>query len=287
MGKNVNIFVANTDCFLYKKAQSSANNIMRVKTLFNMFTKKENVVIATADSLFSPCPDPEVFANCIIHLKVGQTISPRLLARQIADCGYTKSDFATEAGLFSVRGEVVDVFAINYDHAIRIDYFDDQIETISVLDDSGKAVQNLSTISICPYSNLLLSGDEEQQILQKLKQMKTREFSDVNEQTIFNAQVEDLINKISTGDRSFNQDCVFSLACKAYTLIDYIKATGRDYVYFIDEAKFIYDTLTSADKENSTRIKELAAANTLIADKKNAVISLDKILKDLGRDLKK
>ena len=278
LGKNVSIFVANTDCFLYKKAQSSTNNIMRIKTLFNMFTNKENVIIATADSLFSPCVDPEVFANCIIHVKVGQTLSPKLLARQIADCGYAKTDFATEAGLFSVRGEVLDIFAINYNHAIRIDYFDDQIESIKVLDENGKATQNLSSVSICPYSNLLLSSEEETEILTKLENMKTREFSDINEQTIFNAQVEDLINKISNGDRSFNQDCVFSLACRPYSLFDYINATGRDYVYFIDEAKFIYDTLYAADKENTTRIKELSSANTLIADKKYAVNSLDSIL---------
>lgn len=281
LGKNVSIFVANTDCFLYKKAQSSTNNIMRVKTLFNMFTKKENVVIATADSLFSPCADPEVFANCIIHVKVGQTLSPRLLARQIADCGYNKSDFATEAGLFSVRGEVVDVYPINYDHAVRIDYFDDLIESISVLDDNGKAVKKLDTVSICPYSNLLISSEEEQEILIKLEQMKNRQFTDANEQTIFNAQVEDLYNKIANGDRSFNQDCVFSLACKPYTLIDYINATGRDYVYFIDETKFIYDTFCSADKENTTRIKELASSGTLIADKKYAVNSLESILNGL------
>ena len=281
LGKNVSIFVSNTDCFLYKKAQSSTNNIMRVKTLFNMFTKKENVVIATTDSLFSPCVDPEVFANCIIHVKVGQTFSPRLLARQIADCGYTKSDFATEAGLFSVRGEVVDIFAINYNHAIRIDYFDDLIESISILDENGKPVQSLSAVSICPYSNLLISNEEESEILSKLKKMKSREFLDANEQTIFNAQIEDLYNKISNGDRSFNQDCVFSLACKPYTLIDYINASGRDYVYFIDEAKFIYDTLAACDKENTSRIKELAATNTLIADRKNAVNSLESILSGL------
>ncbi len=281
LDKTVSIFVANTDCFLYKKAQSSANNIQRVKTLFNMFTKKENVIIATADSLFSPCVDPEVFANCIIHLKVGQTISPKLLSRQIADCGYTKQDFATEPGIFAVRGEVVDVFAINYDHAVRIDYFDDQIERISLLDDNGKAVKDLDSVSICPYSNLLLSNEEEQEILQKLEQMKSREFSDANEQTIFMAQVQDLINKIENGDRSFNQDCVFSLACQPYSLIDYIHATGREYVYFIDETKLIYDNICAADKENTTRIKELSAANTLIADKKRAVNSLDYILKGL------
>ena len=281
LGKNVSVFVANTDCFLYKKAQSSANNVSRIKTLFNMFTKKENVVIATADSLFSPCIDPEVFANCIIHIKAGQTLSPKLLARQIADCGYTRQDFATEPGIFAVRGEVVDIFAINYDNAIRIDYFDDQIESISVLDDSGKAVKQLDSISICPYSNLLVSSEEEQHILQKLQAMQNREFADANEQTIFNAQVQDLLEKIQSGDRSFNLDCVFSLACKPYTLIDYINATGRDYVYFIDETKLIYDTLCSADKENTSRIKELASTNTLIADKKYAVNSLDSILDGL------
>ena len=281
LGKNVDIFVANTDCFLYKKAQSSANNIMRVKTLFNIFTKKDNVIIATADSLFSPCADPEVFANCIIHVKVGQTFSQRLLARQIADCGYTKTEFATESGLFSVRGEVVDIFAINYDYAVRIDYFDDQIESISVLDDKGKPVKQLESISICPYSNLLLSSEEENDILEELLVMKNREFDDINEQTIFRAQVEDLYNKIENGDRSFNNDCVFSLGCKPYSLIDYINASGKDYVYFIDETKLIYDTLCSADKENVTRLKELEQSGTLIANKKRAVNSFDSILKGL------
>lgn len=281
LGKNVNIFVPNTDCFLYKKAQTNTNNIMRIKTLFDIFSRKQNVIIATADSLFSPCADPEVFASCIMHLKVGQTISPRVLARQFADCGYTKSDFASEAGLFSVRGEIVDIFAINYDYAVRIDYFDDQIESINILDENGKAKEKLSSISICPNSNLLLSSEEEQEILQKLENMKNRQFDDANEQVIFQSQVEDLYNKLSSGDRSFNQDCVFSLACKPYTLMDYLVASGRDYVYFIDESKFIYDVMAGADKENCTRLKELYNSKTLIADKNNALNSFYDVLEKL------
>lgn len=281
LGKKVNIFVPNTDCFLYKKAQTNTNNIMRIKTLFDIFTSKQNVIIATADSLFSPCIDPEVFASCIMHIKVGQTISPKVLARQFTDCGYVKSDFATEPGLFSARGEIVDIYAINYNHAVRIDYFDDQIESIGIIDENGKTTEKLSSISICPNSNLLLSAEEEQEILGKLEQMKNRQFEDTNEQVIFQSQVEDLYNKLSNGDRSFNQDCVFSLACRPYTLMDYLNASGRDYVYFIDESKFIYDMLVGADKENSSRLKELYESQTLIADKNTAVNSLEQILAQL------
>ena len=151
--KNVYIFPENNDSFIFKHAQSSANNTMRVQALFAMLSRKNNVIICTAESLLCPLASPQNFAKAILHLKVGQSFAPSKLATALAKSGYIRSDFASEPGQFSVRGELVDVFAINCKSAIRVDYFDDQIESLSYIDQTGKTTKQIVSASICPFSN--------------------------------------------------------------------------------------------------------------------------------------
>lgn len=282
LGKSASIIPANTDSFIYKKAQSNFNNILRTLALYNIFTQKNNVIICTADSLFSTFANPQNFADGIIHLKVGQILQPKKLAEKLAKIGYINSEFVGEQGQFSSRGEVVDVFAVNNNYAVRIDYFDDQIETISMLSKEGKVYKQLKSVSICPFTNLLVDDKSIENIKNKLEKMLSRSFDDASEQTIFLSQVEDLIKKCETGERSYNMDVILSLAGKEYSIFDYLKYSGKEWVYFVDESKLIYDTMLAADKENQIRLKELEQSGTLIADKKYATISQEKVMQNLS-----
>ena len=281
LNKNVYIFPENNDSFIFKHAQSSANNTMRVQALFALLTKKQNVIICTAESLLSPLPRPTNFANSILHLKVGQTFSPNELAKALAKSGYIFSDFSSEHGQFSKRGEIVDVFPINSNSAIRIDYFDDQIESISNIDQTGKKTKNLASISICPFSNFLLNTEQEQKVSKALENLAKTELDNAKEQQIFESQIDELSRKFQSGERSFCMDPLLSHAGAPFSIFDYAKASGTDYVCFIDETKLIFDMLTNCSKETSLRLKDLEQQKTLIANKKNAVNSVDKILQQI------
>ncbi len=282
LGKNANVFPANTDSFLYKKAQSNENNNMRMKTLLSMFSNKENAVVATVDSLFVPLPSPQNFAESILHLKVGQTISPKELTNKLVSAGYIRSDFASEQGLFTARGEIVDIFAINMDYAVRIDYFDDQIESIKELTDTGNAVKDLKMVSVCPCSNLLIDEKDSKNILNALTKLDGSKIENVNDRAVFVSQVEELVRKFETGERSYSMDLLLSHSSKVYSLFDYMKYSGKEYVCFIDEAKLIYDTFAACEKENSLRLKDLENNGALIANAKNATINFDKLLKSMN-----
>ena len=282
LGINASIIPANTDSFIYKKAQSNFNNTLRTLALFNLFTQKNNVIICTADSLFSTFANPQKFADSIVHLKVGQTFAPKNLSNELTKMGYINSEFVGEQGQFSARGEVVDIFAVNNSYAVRIDYFDDQIESINMLTKEGKPYKQLKAVSICPFTNLLIDDKELGTIKNKLVKMQDRSFEDINEQTIFLSQVEDLLKKCETGERSYNMDVLLSLAGSEYSIFDYLKYTQKEWVYFIDESKLIYDTMLAADKENQIRLKELENSNNLIAERKYATISQEKVMQGLS-----
>ncbi|MBQ8468231.1 MAG: transcription-repair coupling factor [Clostridia bacterium] len=282
LGRKTFIFSAGSDNFIYKKAQSNTNNIMRTQALESIFSNTENCIICTTDSLFAPLCSPQNFASSILHLKVGQTFAPKALALALAKNGYVKSDFASEEGLFSARGEIVDVFVPGAKSAVRIDYFDDQIESISVLSDTGSAVKQISSVKICPFSNLLISEAESKTILSKVQKLEARVLDDANEQAIFSAQVEDLIKKLESGERTYSMDMLLSFLPQTYSIFDYIAASGMQYDFYVDEAKLIFDMLVAKEKENNLRLKELESSQTLIGDRKGLAFSLDKILKDMN-----
>ena len=283
LGRKVCIFGSGTDSFIYKKAQSNANAKSRTDALFKILTNKDMNVICTADSLFAPLPKPEVFAKSIIHLKVGMTYDIKDLTITLCKSGYVKSEFASEEGMFAVRGELIDIFAVGAKQAIRIDYFDDQIESIKLLSDAGKVVGEIKSATICPFSSLLVSDEERTQLIKKLAKIQERKLENANDQAIFDSQIDDLTRKLESGESSYSMELLLGLLPSASTIFDYLRASGREYIYAIDESKYIYDMLAAVCKENTIRLKELEDSGMLVCERKNAVHSQEKIMAEFAK----
>jgi len=282
LGRKVCVFGSGADSFIYKKAQSNANAKLRTDALAKILTNKDMNVICTADSLFAPLPRPENFAKSILHLKVGMTFDINELALALSKSGYTKSEFASEEGMFSVRGEIVDVFAVGAKQATRIDYFDNQIESMSLLSDEGKIVDSIKSLTIYPFSNLLVSDAERSGLVKQLTKIQERKLENANDQAIFDAQVEELVRKLEAGESSYSMELLLGLLPNTSTIFDYLRASGREYIYAIDESKYIFDMLSASAKENALRLKELETSGMLIGERKYAVHSLEKIMQEFS-----
>ena len=280
LGKNVSLFANNPDSFLFKKAQSAQANTSRMHTFFNILTAPSNIVVAPVDSLLTPCPAASRFLSGIISLSVGQTFAPALLMQKLASAGYSREEFASEPGQFSGRGEVVDVFASNISSAIRIDYFDDQVESISYLTPEGKREGVLKSVKICPNSNLIITQAEAEKLAAKVEAVKISA-ADQGSALVAESQKEELAAKLLAGERGFSLDPAVSHLAEDGTIFDYILASGKPYICVIDEAKIVYDTLLACDRENASRLDNLEASGTLLANKKHATISANFVLDKL------
>ena len=94
------------------------------------------VVVAPIQSLMQPVPNRSALENNTIELAVGQTHDPRKLADWLENRSFQRLDLVEQAGDYSLRGGIVDVFCPGDTSPVRIEFFDDRIDSIRWFDPS-------------------------------------------------------------------------------------------------------------------------------------------------------
>ena len=106
----------------------------RMAALYALATEVEPVVIAAPQALLKRTLHPDELRALAEVLVVGEEIDRDALVRRLVDRGYFSTDLCSEAGTYSVRGGILDVFAPSYDLPLRIDFWGDEIESIRTFD---------------------------------------------------------------------------------------------------------------------------------------------------------
>ncbi len=137
-------------------------SLERVHTLKNIFnTKKKYIVVTNLTSILNKVPRKEKYLNGIINLKLNQMIKPKDLLDKLIKIGYKRCYTVERQGEFSLRGSVFDIFPINENHAIRLDFFGDEIDALKIIDiESQRSVGNIDNISIMPKGENFFTEDE-------------------------------------------------------------------------------------------------------------------------------
>ncbi len=102
----------------------------RVKTLYELTQGKSNIVILTLESYLRKIPPLESFKKSIIKLKTGGRMERDILISTLIVYQYIRDFKTSEQGFFSVRGDIVDIYPPNYPHGLRLNFLDDEIESI-------------------------------------------------------------------------------------------------------------------------------------------------------------
>ena len=139
---------------------------------------KPRVIITHPTALVRYLPSPETFRNHILHLETGMTIRMKDLKEKLVECGYRYTNRVDQPLTFSMRGDVVDVFSIQENHPVRIEFFDDEIDSIRFFDMASQTtVQRTDKITIVPASALIYDEDfepVERRIREQLRRDVTR-----------------------------------------------------------------------------------------------------------------
>jgi len=148
-------YIPATDLYIEKDA--SINEYieqMRLSATKSLMERQDVIIVATVSAIYG-LGDPQSYLQMLINLNVGDTIDQRTLLRRLAELQYNRNDIILERSSFRVRGEVVDVFPADSEKAaVRIELFDDEIETLSFFDPlTGKKISNEQTINIFPTSH--------------------------------------------------------------------------------------------------------------------------------------
>lgn len=142
-------------------SQSKEMLAQQVNSLNEIIKSKNSIAIASIQSCFRFYPTKKVFLDSIIKLKVGEEIDLDFLKHKITEIGYYRVNKIDQSLQFASRGDVLDIYSLNYDDPIRIEFFDNVIESIRffhVNDQSSYTKTN--SVEILPATLNLLSEDE-------------------------------------------------------------------------------------------------------------------------------
>ncbi|CAO5681096.1 MAG: Transcription-repair-coupling factor [Holosporales bacterium] len=149
------------DCLPYDRTGPSQDIVnQRIQTFLKLSDSTEKFILITTTSAYlQKVPPLSYWENKCLHLKRGQTIKRNKVVSLLISLGYKRCDAVYESGDFSIRGHLIDVFLNGYEKPLRIDFFDQEIESIKVFEidtqTTLKDADPLDQIIISPSSEVL------------------------------------------------------------------------------------------------------------------------------------
>lgn len=130
---------------------------IRLDTLNKLNSEKKHILICHLESYLRYLPNKKTYLNNVIKINIGNTYSRDKLINDLNNIGYKKETVVTNTGEYGIRGFIIDVFPINSEYPIRIEFFDDEIESIRMFNpETQKSVSNIDRIEIYPNTEFLL-----------------------------------------------------------------------------------------------------------------------------------
>ena len=142
-------------------AQSKEMSAHRLYVLDEILRRKDIIVIANLASACRYLPSPELFKNRTFNLKRGEHYNLSDIRKQLVVNGYYNVNKIDQSLQFAIRGDVLDIYSVNNDYPVRIEFFDDEIESIRYFDLAKQtSIQELDEVKILPASDILLSDND-------------------------------------------------------------------------------------------------------------------------------
>ncbi|WP_119969653.1 transcription-repair coupling factor [Shewanella japonica] len=123
----------------------------RLETLAQMSQTQHNVIIVPVNTLMVKLPPKSFLTANVMLLKKGDTYSLQQVRQHLTDTGYYIVDQVYEHGEFAIRGSILDIFPTGSDQPLRIELFDDEVESIRYFDaETQRSQQEIDAVRMLP-----------------------------------------------------------------------------------------------------------------------------------------
>lgn len=132
----------------------------RIEVLKHLIEDEDGVVITTIDGCMDFLMPLEKWKERVISIEVSQTLDVEWFKQNLMELGYERTGMVEVTGQFSIRGGIIDVFPLTEDNPIRIELWDDEVDSIRTFElNSQRSMEQLDRVSIYPATEMIL--DEE------------------------------------------------------------------------------------------------------------------------------
>ena len=148
-----------------------------VQALWALRKGEIRALTVPCETLLHTLPAPGAFMGMACSLKTGDVLSTDALCEKLIRAGYFRADMAEGRGQFALRGGIVDVFPVDRENAVRIEFYGDEVDSIRAFDPvSQRSQENLTEVTLPPCRLFFSNGQEtagriREMVLQALRRL--------------------------------------------------------------------------------------------------------------------
>jgi excinuclease ABC subunit B len=149
-------YVPSTNTYIAKDASINDDiDRLRVRATSSLMTRRDVVVVSSVSCIYG-LGSPDMVRAMTIELETGDALDREAFLRALIDIQYQRNDTAFTRGCFRVRGEVVEIRPAYEEEAIRVEFFGDRVETLSITDPlTGKRIRALDHLKLFPAKHFV------------------------------------------------------------------------------------------------------------------------------------
>ncbi|MGY3717092.1 transcription-repair coupling factor [Sutcliffiella cohnii] len=242
----------------------------RLEVLNFLAKQKKGIIIAPLAGVKKILPQRDMWLQSIMTFEVGKIIELDSLAEKLVRLGYQRVGMVSTPGDFSIRGGIIDIYPLTEEYAVRIELFDDEVDSIRYFNVEDQRSQKSDTkVEIGPATEVLLSQLEMMRGAERLELLLAKSIKKVKEEKVKQLLAENITHEIETirsGQVVKEINKYLSVFYeKPASLLDYLP---EDAIVMMDEISRLQETAESLDKEEAEWLTELIAEGKIVHDVK-------------------
>lgn len=240
----------------------------RIDAVNFLCTDQQGILIVPIAGLRKILPPKELWQRHLLQYKLDDEINLEKSIERFVQMGYVRSDMVASPGEFSVRGGIIDIYPLTEEYPVRIELFDDVIDSIRHFSiDDQRSIDKLQEILIGPASEMIFESSHferaavklEEQLSQTLKTVKQDHFKELL--TIQIGHEIDLLKNKQLPEQIFKY---LTLAYeKPASLLDY---ATENTIICVDEISRVVEMRESLDKEEAEWQTNLLSEGKIVRD---------------------
>jgi len=238
----------------------------RIDALSRLSLGYRGIVVAPYAGVRKLVPPPQVFAEARLELAVGKEMPMEDVVRRLSEIGYERADKVERRGEMSVRGGIVDFFPLNASLPYRVEWFDDEIDSIRTFDpEEQRSIDKISEINVWPARETVADGKRFQNAARHLADRLEEQLGKMTDRMVRERLRETIGGDIERLREQLSFAELYKYTAFLYpertTLFDYMP---KDTLLVVDEPLRLIDTARQMDRDEAEMVTDMLHAGKLL-----------------------
>ena len=164
-------YVPQTDTYIEK--DSSINEEverLRHSATNSLLTRRDVIVVSTVSCIYG-LGTPQEYVDRMLRLRVGQEMDRDSILRRLVEIQYTRNDLAFTRGTFRVRGDTLEIFPVYEEHAVRVEFFGDEVERLMALHPvTGEVISDDQELYVFPATHYVAGPERMERAIKGIEE---------------------------------------------------------------------------------------------------------------------